>query len=176
MKKQLRTFALRSCLDHTAQFERCTMMQELHYGEPINGEQPLQIYLAPLQQITPAIQDLIQDALYGLLGKRYRISLFGSETTHGCMHYHLQITHEPTGISLEHHERINADFIEDIFVLATQMKTMLDKRTTLECMSGDAQVRLLTWISDEVNPALLEASRRAQRTCQQALWQMRIMA
>lgn len=175
MKKQLRTFALKSCLEHTAQLARCTLTEDLHYGEPVNGGRGLQIFLAPLQQITPAVQDLIQDKLYGLLGKGYRVSLFGSESAEGCMHYHLQIAHEPTGMNLEHHERIDADFIEDIFALATQMKAMLDKRATLKRMSGDGQVRLLTWISDEINPGLLEASRRAQRACQQALWQMQVM-
>lgn len=114
-------------------------------------------------------QDVIQDMLRSVLGKHFVIALFISEAATGTLHYHLRIDHEPTAVNLEHHDTLKDGFVEDIFSLATQMKSMLERRDTLSRMGGTGHVKLLTWISDDVHPALLKASRRAQRICLDAL-------
>lgn len=114
-------------------------------------------------------QDVMQDMLRSVLGRHFVIALFISESLNGTLHYHLRIDHEPTATNFEHHDRVKDGFVEDIFSLATQMKSMLERRETLSRMGGTGHVRLLTWISDDVHPALLKASRHAQRMCLDAL-------
>ncbi|RMV72120.1 hypothetical protein ALP05_03942 [Pseudomonas caricapapayae] len=126
-----------------------------------------------VRQITPDVQEIIQQALRSLLGKGFVIALFGSEDTTGAMHYHLRIDHDATGLGIEHHDNVEDGFIDDIFMLATRMKTMLKQRETLSRMHGGnqvtGQVRLLTWINDDSSQTVLQTAGDAGRECLSAL-------
>jgi hypothetical protein len=106
------------------------------------------VILALIEELPIEVMDALQDKLREFLGENFTVVLAGSGGHKESTHYHLQIYYKNTDLCIETQGVVQADFIEQIFNVARQMKSMMANTATLNRMTGSGDVRLLCWISD----------------------------
>ncbi|WDY60069.1 hypothetical protein [Pseudomonas sp. PSKL.D1] len=93
--------------------------------------------------------DVVQQRLAALLGPRFTVTLTLSGDGSVVSHYHLEIEHNGSGLTLEDSGSLNPGYAERLLALTGHLKAMLETQT-FEKMLSDAPDRPLVWIRDRM--------------------------